>query len=121
MIKKADIFLGIALIILCLTLSFALAQSDVSPKFVRVTVGSELYGTYDLSQNQDITIKKNGHTNVIQILNQQVKMIESDCKNQVCVEQGRIEQVNQSIVCLPNHVIVTIEGEKNTTTDSISY
>jgi len=121
MIKKADILLGIALTLLCLCLSFFIAQSDVSPKYVKVTIGSELYGTYDLSQNQDITIKKNGHINVIRILNEQVQMIESDCKNQVCVKQGHIERTNQSIVCLPNHVMVIIEGEINNDFDSISY
>lgn len=121
MIKKADILLGIILIFLCLGVSFAIAQSDAFPKFVKVTVGSELYGTYDLSQNQDITIKKNGHINVIRIHNQEVQMMESDCKNQVCIHQGAIRQVNQTIVCLPNHVIISIEGEKSSQNDSVSY
>ncbi len=121
MIKKADILLGITFVLLGLCLSFLVAQSDISPKYVRVTVGSELYGTYDLSQNQDISIKKNGHINKIRISNQKVRMIESDCKNQVCVEQGNIERANQSIVCLPNQVMVTIDGENKTAADSVSY
>lgn len=121
MIKKADIILGIVLIFLCLAASLWLTQSNGSPNFVKVSVGSNVYGTYDLSQNQDITIKKNGHTNTIRIYNQQVQMIASDCKNQICVQQGLIEHENQTIVCLPNHIIVSIESEKDSATDSISY
>lgn len=34
----------------------------------------------------------------------------SDCKNQICVEDGKISRTNQSIVCLPNKVVVEITG-----------
>ena len=38
------------------------------------------------------------------------QMAYSDCKNQICVNDGQINKTNQSIVCLPNKVLVEIIG-----------
>jgi hypothetical protein len=36
----------------------------------------------------------------------------SDCKNQVCVNTGKISKAGETIVCLPNYVIVEIVSSK---------
>lgn len=36
---------------------------------------------------------------------------DSDCPGQDCLHTGRITQAGQSIVCLPEQVIVTLEGK----------
>jgi len=38
-------------------------------------------------------------------------MLEALCPNLQCVHQGWISKSYQSIVCLPNKMIVTIEGD----------
>ena len=41
-------------------------------------------------------------------------MSEANCHDQLCVKQGRINKVGQSIVCLPNRVVITvISGDKD--------
>ena len=75
-----------------------------------VTVDGRLYGTYSLSQNQTIEIKQNNHINKITIKDGAVQMSYSDCHNQVCVNDGKVSQTNESIVCLPNKVMVEIVG-----------
>jgi hypothetical protein len=37
-----------------------------------------------------------------------IRVSESDCKNHVCMEEGWIMNPGQSIVCLPNRVVVEI-------------
>ena len=88
---------------------FSIAGSVTGQKAV-VTVAGKTYGTYSLSQNQTVTIKQNGHTNKFSIKNGYVQMTYSDCKNQICVNKGKINQTSQSIVCLPNKVVITIQG-----------
>ena len=39
-------------------------------------------------------------------------MTYSDCRNQICVNDGSISQTNQSIVCLPNRVVIEITGKE---------
>lgn len=120
MIKKADILLCIAIIILGLLAAFlplALSQSGSS---VRVTADGQVYGIYALNEDQTILLEKDGHKNVIVIKDGAVYMESSTCKNQICVEHGPIKTANDCIVCLPNKVVVEIVDSEGGEVDVIS-
>jgi len=111
-IKKADIVLFVILVAAGLALSaWSFAAGSSGQKAV-VTVDGKLYGTYSLSQDQTIEITQKNHLNKITIKNGAVQMSYSDCRNQVCVKDGRISKTNQSLVCLPNKVMVEITGKE---------
>ena len=111
-IKKADIVLFVILLAFGIALSAASLVSGTTGQKVQVEVDGKPYGVYSLSENQTIEIKENGHTNKITIKDGTVQMAYSDCKNQICVNDGEISMTNQSIVCLPNKVMVEITGGK---------
>ena len=81
---------------------------------IRITVDRKEFGTYSLSQDQVIHI---GDTNVCEIKNGKVTMIEATCPDHYCMKQKAVDEHGGSIICLPNKVV--IEGE-NTTEDSDS-
>lgn len=109
-IKKADILLFVVLVVLGLTLSLLSLADGGRGQEVVVTVDGALYGTYPLTVDQTIEITQKGHTNKITIKDGAAQMTYSSCHNQVCVEDGKISRTNQSIVCLPNRVMVEITG-----------
>lgn len=109
-IKKADIALFVLLILIGLGLSWWSLASGTQGQKVVVTVDGKLYGTYSLVENQTVEIRQRGRLNKITIKDETVQMSYSDCRNQVCVKDGRISRTNQSIVCLPNKVMVEITG-----------
>lgn len=74
---------------------------------IRITVNGEEYGTYSLSKDQTISI---GDTNICEIKDGQVRMIEADCPDHLCMKQKPVGNAGGTIVCLPNKVV--IEGEK---------
>ncbi len=39
------------------------------------------------------------------------QVISSDCPTQDCVRTGHVERVGQSIICLPEQVVVKLEGQ----------
>lgn len=125
MFKKADIVLALLLVLLCGGTTFWVAHTGTSGAQVEITVGGKLYGTYSLFENQDITIKQHDHLNVVSIHDGQVSMIHANCPNQLCVKQGAISRSNQTIVCLPNQVMVEIvgkhTGKDHSDADVISY
>lgn len=43
------------------------------------------------------------------------------CPDRICQKTGTINTVGQSIVCLPNKVMVYIEGESEDFVDGVSY
>lgn len=42
----------------------------------------------------------------------------ASCPNKLCVRQGRISRPGESIICLPNKIVITIKGLK---TDALTY
>lgn len=75
-----------------------------------ITVDGKVFGTYSLKENQIISI---GDTNVCEIKNGEVKMIEANCPDHLCMEQNAITQNGGTIVCLPNKIV--IQGEASST------
>ncbi|MDD4377102.1 MAG: NusG domain II-containing protein [Eubacteriales bacterium] len=122
MIKKADIFLFIVLVILGLIISYLSVADSVTGTKAIITVDGKVYGIYSLTNNQTITVKENDHLNKITIKDGAVSMSFSDCHNQICVHHSPISKTKESIVCLPNKVMVEIVGgtEKEDDLDAIS-
>ena len=122
-IRKADIalllFLTGAGILSWLVPACIYASADTGEKIVRITASGEVYGTYALSENNTITVEQYDsydtempplHENVVVIHDGTVHMESADCKNQVCVHTGEISRAGESIICLPNKVVVEITG-----------
>ena len=72
---------------------------------VVVTVDGKVKGTYSLSDNTEVQIND---TNTFVIENREVKMKESNCPDQICVHHKAISKNKETIVCLPNKVVIEI-------------
>jgi hypothetical protein len=112
-LRKADfllffIFIAVAALIAAVPL---VRSSDGAPR-VRIIAQGELAGIYPLDSDNEIEIERDGHRNVVVIKDNTVHMDYSDCKNQVCVNTGKISKAGETIVCLPNYVIVEIVSSK---------
>ena len=73
--------------------------------------GKILY-TLDLAQAEDqtFTVTYGGRSNEIEIRDHQIRVKAADCPDQICVHQGYISDGSQPIVCLPNRLIIQIQG-----------
>lgn len=76
-----------------------------------------------LSLSTDIQqcIETDDGYNVIEVYDGQVSVIESDCKNQICVHSGPIDKSGQIISCLPHGLIVTIVTDSEQEVDTVAY
>ena len=108
MIKKADIVLCIAMIAVGLFVSWYSLSASHAGNEVVITVDSKIFGIYSLSEDREIDVNRQGHSNHITIKDGKVSMTSSSCENQVCVHTGAISQTKDSIACLPNKVIIQI-------------
>ncbi len=73
--------------------------------------GGDLYARYPLNEDRTVVVpapKQN--ENVVVISGGKVSVTEASCKNQVCVKHGPISRSGESIVCLPNRLVVRIEN-----------
>ena len=115
-IRKADIILFIVLVALGLAASAALSLSHADAgngAKVIIESGGDLYARYPLSEDRTVIVPasgRNDHYNVVVISGGSVSVTEASCKNQVCVKHGPISRSGESIVCLPNRLVVRIEN-----------
>lgn len=83
---------------------------------VKVTVDGELYGTYSLSDNisEDIVTGEDGTSlNRLVIIDGKAHMEYATCPDGICVDHRPIFRDGESIVCLPNRVVITVITEDN--------
>lgn len=86
-----------------------------------VTVDGKEYGTYNLNKDQTIEIKqKTTVTNVLVIADGEIFMQDATCPDKLCEKQGRKSRDKETIVCLPNKVVVTVVSDETTGIDSVA-
>ena len=97
-------------------------SKDVENGVVVVTVDGEMYGQYPLNQSMEKKIElSDGSYNILVIENGEADIIEASCPDKVCVEHRKVSKKNESIVCLPNKVIVTIDNGAESDVDSATH
>lgn len=115
--KKKDWILGVGVISAALLLLAGMnivqrvqeKENQTQGSQVVITVDGEVYGKYDLSEDQVIEVKKNDFYNRIRIEDGKAYMEEADCPDGYCEEQGKISDRTQTIVCLPHKLVVEVE------------
>lgn len=85
---------------------------------VIVKIEGAIQDTYNLSEEGEYEI--NGGTNVLLIRNGKASMLEADCPDQLCVHQKPIALNRESIICLPNKVVVEIESGTSREFDAVT-
>lgn len=118
--KKNDKILIIAVLIIALIAGggLLLTQKSAEGGMAIVTIDGEEHGRYPLSK--DILEKielADGSYNIFEIKDGMVDITEASCPDKICVEHRKISKTNQSIVCLPNKVIISIENGAETEID----
>ncbi len=76
---------------------------------IRVTVSGETVGEYDLGTDREIPIESGGRiTNTLVIADGKADMISADCPDQICVNTKPVSALSETIVCLPNQIVVEV-------------
>lgn len=107
----------IVVIVACLFLAFHFLGNESGKGTVEVRVDGTLYGTYSLEEEQTIEVNE---TNRIEITDQVVRMIWAECPDQICVDHKAISRAGESIICLPNKVVVSIVDGDDAELDAVA-
>lgn len=84
-----------------------------------ITVDGEEYGTYSLLEEQTIIIGEGDTKNIIEIKGGKAYMKDASCPDQLCVDQNEISFDKESIICLPNKVVITVISDVESEVDGI--
>ncbi|WP_455258263.1 NusG domain II-containing protein [Peptoniphilus asaccharolyticus] len=119
--KKGD-YIVVALILFLSTSIFLVSKNNLveaAEKQVVVSVNGQIEGKYTLSDKEQLyTIDNKYGKNTFAITNDGVHMVESSCKDQICIHMGHITRAGESIICLPNRLIISLENKDSSNKNS---
>ena len=122
--KKNDIILiGTILIIVCaLFLGMKFYQAKTTKDgVVVVTIDGEVYGTYPLDVDTEEKIEQeDGSYNLLVIKDGKADVTDASCRDKICVDHRPVDKNGESIVCLPNKVVASVESGAETEVDSMT-
>jgi len=91
------------------------SKADTGGYYVEIKVQGELYETRQLTGHtgrEEIRIETDLGINIVEIIDEQVGMYEADCPDKICYSPEYISRPGETIVCLPNRVVIEVKGEK---------
>ncbi len=121
-LKKRDIILIIALLLVgVIFLIIWHFVYSTSGKYITIEQRGDIIGTYPLDRDATIPILyKNEGVNEIIIEDGSCYMNSAECPDHLCIKQGKIDKVGQTIVCMPNRVVVTVVGDDSDALDTVA-
>ena len=107
-----DLILVTVLLVAALALFFVMrslqARDTGTGAQAVVTVDGKEIGRYPLKKNG--TFPLNGGTNILVVENGEAWVSEANCPDKVCMGMGKISRNGEFIACLPNRLLVVVEG-----------
>lgn len=86
------------------------------PVYVEVEVGGKPYARYEMKryrQPEEVQIQTQYGCNTLLISDKEVRVTQADCPDKLDVKQGAIGKSGETIVCLPNKLVIKISGERD--------
>ena len=121
--KKNDILLIVSILCIAAALFFGfnVSSNETVQGEVIIYKDGEKFTSVPLDAEKTVIVEdQNGAKNVIRIENGQVQVIEASCKDQICVHMRPAKKDGQSIVCLPNKVVVEVRSNEINEIDGVS-
>ena len=113
--RRNDIVFILALVIICASVGLSFFFLREVGDSVTVTVDGKDYGTYALSNDVTVEIKNADGvvTNILIIKDGKAHVEYASCPDGICVAHKPISREGESIVCLPNRVVITVVSSES--------
>lgn len=124
-IKKMDIVIIAVLILLSFTphlIFFKTSQKSSKNNYAIIKVDGKIHKKIDLSNvknNEEVNLNLPNGKNTLLIKNNSIQMDSANCNDALCVKQGNISKVGQTIICLPHKLIIEIKGDELDSKDDL--
>jgi hypothetical protein len=89
-------------------------------RVVVIEVDGELVGNFSLEEKRLIPVAGKLGTTGVEIVGNGVRVLDSPCPHKLCVKSGTISKSGETLVCLPNGVVIRIEGGEKPSVDAVS-
>ena len=119
MLKPFDFVAVLFILLIAAAVYFVPSYGDAD--VLSVYVDGKLTRVVDLKAQEEyeFEVKSEFGYNKIRVSGGRVCVTESTCENKLEINAGEIYKAGQSLICIPNRLVVTIEGKDEY--DAITY
>lgn len=112
--SKTWIVIFAAVLVICAAAFLLLKGSGGHGTVAVIRVDGEIYEKINLDAvavAYDMEIKTEFGYNKLHIEHDGISVTEADCRDHICMDQGKVSQAGVPIVCLPHRLTIEIEGD----------
>ncbi len=112
--SKTWIVIFAAVLVICAAAFLLLKGSGGHGTVAVIRVDGEIYKKINLDAvavAYDMEIKTEFGYNKLHIEHDGISVTEADCRDHICMDQGKVSQAGVPIVCLPHRLTIEIEGD----------
>ncbi len=126
MITRSDkvIMISILLVSIAIFLWFGMSVGRETAECVSIFVDGEEYASYrfaDITSTKKVDVKTEYGYNLVEISKEGAAVIDASCSDKTDVRMGKITKPGQTILCVPNRVMVKIFGKEKLKVDKVTY
>ena len=123
--RKREVILVLSLLVLSGASFWFIRQYQAATTknaAVVIYVEDKEVGRYSLSEDRTIEVEgKDEGKNIFRIRNGKVSVIKASCPDKICVHHKKISKNGETIVCLPNRVVVEVRSEEDSEIDTTTH
>ena len=117
---KNDVRLIVALLLLLAVATLALLLFRTEGDSVTVTVDGKLWGEFSLLEDRVVEIKNGDDYNQLIIRDGKAYVEYASCPDGICAAHRPVSFGGESIICLPNKVVIEVHTADNNQPDIIA-
>ena len=117
-LRNDIIFIAVLLIVVSaigLSYFFFRGEGDT----VEVSLGGKECGSYSLNEDRTVEIKSERGYNILVIKDGEAYVSEASCPDGICSAHKPVSRDGESIICLPNEVVISVSAKDSENTPDI--
>ena len=118
--RRNDVILVLGLLLVIFAAGLALFLFRSVGDTVTVTVNGEKYAEYSLSEDREVEIRVGEGYNILVIEEGRAYVKNASCPDGICSSHRPISHDGESIICLPNKVVIEIRTTETHQPDIIA-
>ena len=85
---------------------FVINSTEIDSDIVQIKVNGELHKELSINEDGMFVIKTDDGHSIVNVKNKEVFIVEATCPDKICVRHGKLLNKYDSIVCLPNKIVI---------------
>ncbi|MCK5600101.1 NusG domain II-containing protein [bacterium] len=109
-LRAADLIFIILMVTIVLFMFYRGITADTG-RYALVYFKNEHILKIDLSKDKYYTVKGAQGDLHIRVSNGKLRIIETECRDKICMHRGDIFRAGERIICVPNEILIRIGGK----------